>query len=107
MQTATLSESTVAMLRLHVEGEQMPAREPNLAADRELFEAGIMEMVPALTRPGEAMALVVAPALTRHPADLSQGERCDRGPSTAERLDGPGRRVPTAGALLPLRRGAR
>jgi hypothetical protein len=52
------------------------------------------------------LATPVAPALTRRPADLSQGERCYLGSSTVERLDGPGRRVSTAGALPPLRRGA-
>jgi hypothetical protein len=33
-QTATLSESAVATLRLHVEGEKTPAPERNLAAYR-------------------------------------------------------------------------
>jgi hypothetical protein len=50
MQTATLAESAVATLRLHIEGEQAPARERNRAAYRELVEAGIMEVVPGAVR---------------------------------------------------------
>jgi hypothetical protein len=50
MQTAALSESAVATLRLHVEGEQTPARERNLGAYRELVEAGIMDVVPGSER---------------------------------------------------------
>ena len=50
MQTVTLSEMAVAMLRLHVEGEQMPAREGNRPAYQELVKAGIMEPVPGLDR---------------------------------------------------------
>jgi hypothetical protein len=50
MQTATLSESALATLRLHVEGEPAPARERNRAAYRELVEAGIMEVVPGAER---------------------------------------------------------
>ena len=50
MQTVTLSEMAVAVLRLHVEDERMPANERNLPAYQELVEAGIMERVPGLER---------------------------------------------------------
>lgn len=50
MQTVTLSEMAVAVLRLHVEGERMPANERNRPAYQELVEAGIMEPVPELER---------------------------------------------------------
>lgn len=50
MQTLTLSELAVAVLRLHLEGERRPANERNLPAYRELVEAGIMEPVPASER---------------------------------------------------------
>lgn len=50
MQTVTLSEMAVAVLRLHVEGERMPAHERNLPACRELVKAEIMEPVPGLER---------------------------------------------------------
>ena len=50
MQAVTLSEMAVAVLRLHVEGERMPANERNLPAYQELVEAGIMEPVPGLER---------------------------------------------------------
>jgi hypothetical protein len=46
MQTMTLSELAVAVLRLHVEGERRPANDRNLRAYRELVEAGIMEAEP-------------------------------------------------------------
>ena len=50
MPTVMLSEFAVATLRLHIEGEKTPANERNLAAYRELVEAGIMEPVPGLER---------------------------------------------------------
>jgi hypothetical protein len=50
MQAVTLSEMAVAVLRLHVEGERMPANERNLPAYQELVKAGIMEPVPGLER---------------------------------------------------------
>jgi hypothetical protein len=50
MQTVMLSEMAVAVLRLHVEGERMPANERNLPAHRELVQAGSMEPVPGLER---------------------------------------------------------
>ncbi len=50
MQTDTLSERAVAVLRLHVEGERRAANERNLPAYRELVEAGIMEPVPGAER---------------------------------------------------------
>ncbi len=50
MQTVTLSERAVAVLRLHVEGERMPANERNLLAYQEWVKAGIMEPVPVLER---------------------------------------------------------
>ena len=50
MQTATLSESAVATLRLHDEGENAPARDGSLAAYQELVDAGIMELVPGSRR---------------------------------------------------------
>ena len=50
MQTLTLSEMAVAVLRLHVEGERMPANERNLPAYQELVKAEIMEPVPGLER---------------------------------------------------------
>ncbi len=52
MQTVTLSELAVAVLRLHVEGEKrpIPANERNLPAFQELVEAGIMEPVPGAER---------------------------------------------------------
>jgi hypothetical protein len=50
MQTCKLSESAVAVLRLHVEVEQRPANERNLPAYQELVKAGIMEPVPGLER---------------------------------------------------------
>ncbi len=40
----------VAVLRLHVEGERMPANERNLLAYQELIKAAIMEPVPELER---------------------------------------------------------
>jgi hypothetical protein len=46
MVTVTLSEMVVAVLRLHVEGERMPANERNLPAYQELVKAAIMEPVP-------------------------------------------------------------
>ena len=48
MQTVTLSEMAVAVLRLHVEGERMPANERNRPAYQQLVKAGIMEPVPGL-----------------------------------------------------------
>ena len=48
MQTVTLSEMAVAVLRLHVEGERMPANERNLPAYQELVQAGIMEPMSEL-----------------------------------------------------------
>jgi hypothetical protein len=50
MQTVMLSESAVATLRLHIEGEKRPASQRNLAAYHELVEAGIMEPVPGPER---------------------------------------------------------
>jgi hypothetical protein len=50
MQTVTFSEMAVAVLRLHVEGERIPANERNLPAYQELVKAGIMEPVPGLER---------------------------------------------------------
>jgi hypothetical protein len=50
MQTMTLSELAVAVLRLHVEGEKIPARDQSLSAYRELVGAGIMEPVPGSGR---------------------------------------------------------
>lgn len=50
MQTEMLSEMAVAVLRLHVEGERMPANERNLPAYQELVKAGIMEPVPGSER---------------------------------------------------------
>jgi hypothetical protein len=50
MPTVTMSELAVAVLRLHVEGERMPANERNLPAYQELVEAGIMEPVPGSGR---------------------------------------------------------
>ncbi len=50
MQAVTLSEMAVAVLRLHVEGERMPANERNLPAYQALVKAGIMEPVPGLER---------------------------------------------------------
>jgi hypothetical protein len=50
MQAVTLSEMAVAVLRLHVEVERMPANERNLPAYQELVKAGIMEPVPGLER---------------------------------------------------------
>jgi hypothetical protein len=50
MQTETPSEMAVAVLRLHVEGERMPANERNLPAYREHVKAGIMEPAPGLER---------------------------------------------------------
>jgi hypothetical protein len=50
MPTATLSEMAVAVLRLHVEGERMPANQRNLPAYQELAQAGIMEPVPGSGR---------------------------------------------------------
>ena len=46
MQTMTLSELAVAVLRFHLEGDSTPAGERDLSAYRELAEAGIMEPVP-------------------------------------------------------------
>ncbi len=51
MQTITLSELAVAVLRLHVEGERMYVGERNQPAYRELVEAGIMESAPDSERP--------------------------------------------------------
>jgi hypothetical protein len=50
MQTGMLSEMAIAVLRLHVEGERMPANERNRPAYQELVEAGIMEAVPGSGR---------------------------------------------------------
>jgi len=50
MQTVTLSEAAVAALRLHVDGEDIPADKQNLPAYRELVEAGIMEPAPGSER---------------------------------------------------------
>lgn len=45
MQTVTLSESAVAVLRFRIKGHKMPVNERRLVAYRELAEAGIMEPV--------------------------------------------------------------
>jgi hypothetical protein len=50
MQTSAMSESAVATLRFHIEGDRTPANQRNLAAYRELVEAGLMEPVPDLER---------------------------------------------------------
>ncbi|WP_165226957.1 hypothetical protein [Aquisphaera insulae] len=50
MQTASLSELAVAILRLHVESERRPATERNFPAYRELVQAGIMEPLPGAER---------------------------------------------------------
>ena len=52
MQTITLSELAVAVLRLHVEGEKrpIPANERNLPAFEELVGAGLMEPIPGAER---------------------------------------------------------
>jgi hypothetical protein len=50
MQTITLSELAVAVLRLHVESERRAANVRNLPAYRELVEAGIMEPVSGAER---------------------------------------------------------
>jgi hypothetical protein len=46
MQTVTLSESAVAVLRFEIKGWKSKRPESRLAAYRELAEAGIMEPVP-------------------------------------------------------------
>ena len=51
MQTVNVvPKRAVAVLRLHVEGERMPANERNLLAYQEWVKAGIMEPVPVLER---------------------------------------------------------
>ena len=46
METPTLSEAAVAVLRFRIKGHQMPVTERNLPALRELVDAGIMEPLP-------------------------------------------------------------
>jgi hypothetical protein len=81
MQTVTLSESAVATLRFHVEGEKTPAREGNLAAYRELVEAGIMEQVPGSER---SYRLTAEGREHREPIVERETERIER-----ERFDPP------------------
>lgn len=50
MQTVTLSENAVAVLRFHVDGEKIPDRQQNQPAYRELIEAGIIESMPGPER---------------------------------------------------------
>ena len=46
MQTVTLSEAAVAVLRFEIRGWKAKRKEDRLAAYRELAAAGIMEPVP-------------------------------------------------------------
>ena len=101
MQTAMLSESAVAALRLHIEGEKTPANERNLAAYRELVEAGIMEPVPGSER---SYGLTAEGREHREAIVERETERIERErfePADASRLSGSAREL--LGRLISAR----
>ena len=93
MQTVTLSEMAVAVLRLHVEGERMPANERNLPAYHELVKAGIMEPMPGWER---VYRLTANGRKHRDSIVERETERIERErfePPDASKLSGPAREL--------------